>query len=145
MEIPSTSTDGTFCQFTMRGFAFRGTMNLTYPTRKLGADSALFGEAPQFLEKPGIRDSRASGIEDSRFAGCRQSGNCKRHGNAVVSTRINLRSVESAWRNPQSVGPLLNRSAHALQIFRQRRNAIALFHPQFRRVSNLNSLLRIRS
>ncbi len=66
----------------------------------------------------------------------------------MIAVRLNLGSVQAARRtsrHAQAIGTLFDLRSHAAKIFRQRRNAVALLHAQFRRVSNLDSVLGERA
>ena len=94
------------------------------------------------------RNCDALGIADGGIAFGSECCDRKRHRDTMIAVRINFRAVQfarGAACDAQPIGEFFHLSAHGAQTFGECRDAVALFHAQFLRVVNLDSLLGERA
>ena len=107
-------------------------------------DSALH-HALQRVEESGIGNDRGFRALDPRLPFRPQSGDRKRHGDAVIAEGINLRALQGlASGNLQAILAFVDLRSHGAKIGGDGRNPVRFLYPQLARIANLDPAVRVR-
>ena len=107
--------------------------------RKNGGHLTLH-HALERIEKSGIRNHRRLRAPNPRLPFRPQRRHCKRHGDAVIAQRIDLRAVQFLFPgNLQSIIPFFHLRSHGAKVGGDGGNPVRLLHPQLARIANLHS------
>src|SRR5437867_4683357 len=124
-------------------------MKPTSTTRRGGSATAAAPVAGDAALEEGVElregDRRALRVLDVAVAVGRQRGHRERHRDAVVAVGPHARAAQGrATLDRQPVRALLDPRAHGPQPLGQRRDAVALLHPQLARARDTEDALRAR-